>query len=215
MPRTPRIIICAECGKERPHSAKGLCGTCYQRQRRAANPERVREQHRQYRAANPERVREQARRWYAANPERIRERGRQWRAANPEFQRQWRAANHEWVRERDRQYRAANAERIRERYRQWRAANHEWRRERNQRRKSRKRALPATLTLTEWRAILAAFGHKCAYCGASRKKLTQDHVHPLSKGGAYTVQNIVPACGRCNSAKGNRPPPKPVQTLLL
>lgn len=84
----------------------------------------------------------------------------------------------------------------------------------NHRRESRKRAVRATLTLDQWQAILVAYNHHCAYCGKTGK-LTQDHIHPVSKGGEYTIHNIVPACLLCNSKKRTGPPPKPVQPLLL
>jgi 5-methylcytosine-specific restriction endonuclease McrA len=48
--------------------------------------------------------------------------------------------------------------------------------------------------------ILARWGNKCCYCNAWAAHL--DHVHPLSKGGADAVHNIVPACERCNLSKG-------------
>lgn len=43
---------------------------------------------------------------------------------------------------------------------------------------------------------------KCQYCGTS-KDLTLDHVIPRSKGGESTWTNLVTACKRCNSAKGD------------
>lgn len=49
-------------------------------------------------------------------------------------------------------------------------------------------------------AILARWGHRCAYCSAPASHL--DHVEPLSKGGTDTESNIVPACARCNLSKG-------------
>ena len=49
-------------------------------------------------------------------------------------------------------------------------------------------------------AILARWGHLCAYCPAIAKHL--DHVQPLSKGGADVESNIVPACAHCNLSKG-------------
>lgn len=78
-------------------------------------------------------------------------------------------------------------------------------------RRARKRQLPATLTILQWEAILVAYKGRCAYCGKKAPKLTQDHVVPVSKGGGYTAENIVPACKSCNSRKGGRllanPPP--------
>jgi 5-methylcytosine-specific restriction endonuclease McrA len=46
-------------------------------------------------------------------------------------------------------------------------------------------------------------GHKCQYCGATRK-LTIDHVLPKSKGGQDTWQNLVVACSRCNTLKSDK-----------
>ena len=46
------------------------------------------------------------------------------------------------------------------------------------------------------------------------KRLTMDHITPISKGGAHTASNIVPACQSCNSKKNNRAPLKPVQPIL-
>lgn len=43
---------------------------------------------------------------------------------------------------------------------------------------------------------------KCQYCGTS-KDLTLDHVIPRSKGGKSTWTNLVTACKRCNSLKGD------------
>ncbi|MBC6401408.1 MAG: HNH endonuclease [Ekhidna sp.] len=43
---------------------------------------------------------------------------------------------------------------------------------------------------------------KCQYCGTS-KDLTLDHVVPRSKGGKSTWTNLVTACKKCNSVKGD------------
>ncbi len=57
--------------------------------------------------------------------------------------------------------------------------------------------------------ILARGGRCCAYCGRgtleSGGKLHLDHVVPLHLGGDYSPANLVPACGRCNLAKGSLP----------
>ncbi|NVJ45617.1 MAG: HNH endonuclease [Cytophagia bacterium] len=46
---------------------------------------------------------------------------------------------------------------------------------------------------------------KCQYCGKS-KDLTIDHVLPKSRGGKSTWTNLVAACQRCNSIKGDKTP---------
>jgi 5-methylcytosine-specific restriction endonuclease McrA len=48
-------------------------------------------------------------------------------------------------------------------------------------------------------------GYSCAYCGA-KERLTIDHIHPASRGGEDTWENLVTACCKCNSMKGNRTP---------
>jgi len=71
-----------------------------------------------------------------------------------------------------------------------------------QKRRSMKKNLPATLTTVQWENIKLSFENKCAYCG-SELILTQEHFLPLSKGGEYTKNNIIPACRSCNSSKHN------------
>ncbi len=45
-------------------------------------------------------------------------------------------------------------------------------------------------------------GGRCQYCGIT-KDLTLDHVIPRSKGGKSTWTNLVTACKKCNSIKGD------------
>ena len=56
--------------------------------------------------------------------------------------------------------------------------------------------------------------YTCQYCNTpySRNNLTLDHVIPISKGGKTNWENIVAACGPCNSRKGNRTDMKPRRT---
>jgi len=58
------------------------------------------------------------------------------------------------------------------------------------------------LTAAEWMSIQAAWGC-CAYCGAASGALQKDCVLPLSRGGRYTLENVVPACRSCNASKSN------------
>lgn len=55
----------------------------------------------------------------------------------------------------------------------------------------------------QWAALVAAWG-ACAYCGAAGTPLQRDCVLPISRGGRYTVTNVVPACRACNASKCNR-----------
>lgn len=60
------------------------------------------------------------------------------------------------------------------------------------------------LTDAQWAGLVEAWGG-CAYCGADGADgaLQRDCVQPLSRGGRYTLENVVPACRRCNASKCN------------
>ena len=58
------------------------------------------------------------------------------------------------------------------------------------------------LTDDQWSALRDAWGG-CAYCGVTDRPLQKDCVLALSRGGRYTLLNIVPACGPCNASKCN------------
>jgi 5-methylcytosine-specific restriction endonuclease McrA len=53
------------------------------------------------------------------------------------------------------------------------------------------------------REVLKRDHYTCQYCGSS-KHLTLDHVIPRSRGGLHTWDNVVTACERCNSKKGDK-----------
>jgi 5-methylcytosine-specific restriction endonuclease McrA len=61
-------------------------------------------------------------------------------------------------------------------------------------------AVDHDLTAQQWRALQSAWGG-CAYCCAADRALQRDCVLPISRGGRYTLANVVPACGRCNASK--------------
>jgi HNH endonuclease len=54
----------------------------------------------------------------------------------------------------------------------------------------------------QWTALRTAWGG-CAYCGATDKPLQRDCILPISRGGRYTLDNVVPACPSCNTSKCN------------
>lgn len=90
---------------------------------------------------------------------------------------------------------------------QWNAANVEKVREYRNRYKALKRnASNGDLSAAAWRLIQTAFRGKCVYCGRECR-LEQDHVKPVSKGGAHAIHNVVPACRSCNATKLNNAPP--------
>lgn len=71
------------------------------------------------------------------------------------------------------------------------------------RRRSRRVAASGSdLTDAEWTRILDAWAC-CAYCGGDGAALQKDCVLPISRGGRYTLENVVPACRSCNASKCN------------
>ncbi len=58
------------------------------------------------------------------------------------------------------------------------------------------------LTDAQWAALVAAWGG-CAYCGGTEGGLQKDCMLPISRGGRYTLPNVVPACRGCNASKCN------------
>jgi 5-methylcytosine-specific restriction endonuclease McrA len=69
-------------------------------------------------------------------------------------------------------------------------------------RKRRMDAADNDLTDEQWLALKEAWGG-CAYCGAVDPAPQRDCVLALSRGGRYTLTNIVPACRSCNASKCN------------
>ncbi|GHA57722.1 HNH endonuclease [Pontibacter akesuensis] len=61
--------------------------------------------------------------------------------------------------------------------------------------------------------IMRRDNYSCQYCGGVRN-LTLDHLLPRSRGGETQWQNLVTACARCNSRKGDRTPEEAGLKLL-
>jgi len=149
---------------------------------------------RAYRTAHPEKGRKRAAAYRARHPEKIRKRKAVYNAAHKEEGREYHVA-----------YYAAYPEKERKRAAAWQQANPErWailQARGGHKRRAREAQTPATLTAREWRATLAAFDHRCAYCGCEKARFHKDHVIPVAKGGGLEAGNIVPACSACNSSK--------------
>jgi len=74
----------------------------------------------------------------------------------------------------------------------------------NNRREHRIKKLPCTLTLRQWENCKKYFKNQCAYCGELADVLHQEHLIPVSSGGPYVAENIIPSCRSCNSSKYNK-----------
>ncbi len=56
--------------------------------------------------------------------------------------------------------------------------------------------------------------YTCAYCG-STKNLTIDHILPRSRGGEDSWLNLITACEKCNTKKGNKTPEEAGMSFLF
>lgn len=73
-----------------------------------------------------------------------------------------------------------------------------------QERRSLMRNLEVSLTVEQWEFSLEYFDNRDAYTGLPMIVLSQDHIIPVSKGGGYTVNNIIPCDKHINSSKNNK-----------
>lgn len=96
-----------------------------------------------------------------------------------------------------------NKKEIRERNKEWANKNKDKIRSYKQKRRARKKGSSGSVSNIEWKELCSRYGNICLRCGSSRK-LTQDHVVPLSKGGFHTIYNLQPLCRSCNCSKHDK-----------
>ena len=76
--------------------------------------------------------------------------------------------------------------------------------------------LPRQHVTLNRRNIFARDENRCQYCGLRfpTSELSLDHVHPRSRGGGASWENLVCACARCNKKKGGRTPKEARMRLI-
>jgi len=112
-------------------------------------------------------------------------------------------ANRERDRERMRLSYAKNPKAFNDYMKKWRAANPERARAYVRLSGHRRRAAAGGefIKVEEWEELLTSYERRCAYCGVEAMLIEADHRIPLSRGGRNSIENIVPACRRCNRRK--------------
>jgi len=134
--------------------------------------------------------------YYRANQEEIRAKQRSYRIAHREQKAIY-----------NKLYSASHRKELNANLRAWKAAHPGYSRAGEHRYRARKYSALCTATPDHEKAIKAAYKGRCAYCGEKPKKLTIDHVIPLSKRGSHTPENLVPACWPCNYMKRDHEAP--------
>ncbi len=225
--------VCAQCGqaftrsgvvRRRPrYCSKSCYGKAYMPKWREGNAEHVALYASDYDATHKEERRESNRRYAADHPEVHRIWAANHRDAVNASARRSYWKNHERALETMRDWHRRNAERKSIYSREWRlgngaayrAINNAWHqtekgKAHSRRGRAKRRSvmvdIRSTLSAEQWAATLAYYQYACCYCGSVDKPLTQEHRIPISRGGHHEFGNVIPACGPCNSSKGNRLP---------
>lgn len=158
-----------------------------------ANKEKYIEKARKYREANPDKVKESHKKYTESHKEEVTRRKKIYntnnRDKNSASKKLWNEIHKEENKITRKEWESKNKDKV-SLYKRLREA--------------KQKQLPATLTVEQWQSVKDHFGNKCAYCGR-KSFLTKDHFRPLSLGGEYTINNIIPACTSCNSSKSDRP----------
>jgi 5-methylcytosine-specific restriction endonuclease McrA len=154
----------------------------YDKAYRADHPELSKSVHKAYRARHRDNSEYQAR---------VRANNKASRNRHPEYYQRYREANRS-------QYRAYN--------KAYRKDNHAYFASREAARRARLRHSGGAYTQREWSELKARYDYTCLCCGKREPEITlsPDHVIPVSKGGANTINNIQPLCLSCNRQKNAR-----------
>jgi 5-methylcytosine-specific restriction endonuclease McrA len=120
-----------------------------------------------------------------------------------EYNKIYRNKNIKRIKEKAKEWEQKNIDKRKEYKRQWELNNKDKKQIRTQKRINKLKNVFHDFNCKDWEKIKQVFNYKCAYCG-KEDKLAQEHFIPLSKGGEYTKNNIIPSCKSCNSSKGTK-----------
>lgn len=186
---------CKKCLKEYEAQNKERI-KAYRKKWREEHKTETKEYNKAYRQNNVEELKEKKKEYYLRTVEVRREKRKEYYHENRDFfvqkSKEWYAENKERKREYDREW-----------SKEWRLKNKNKVNSYNHKRRAAKKELMASLTEEQWKETVTHFKGGCAYCG-KKKKLEQEHFIPLSKGGEYSRDNIIPACRKCNASKMNK-----------
>jgi 5-methylcytosine-specific restriction endonuclease McrA len=161
-----------------------------QRSRKRARTKKYQEQQRRYREEHRVVAVKRQRTYYATHKDRLNSTRRKKYAKNPEpaklQAKTWAQKNKQRKTATDKAWVKSNPDKFK-------AAQH--------RHRTAKKSNGGSFTAAEWTALCKHYHNRCLRCG-KRRKLTADHVIPVSKGGSSNISNIQPLCGPCNSSKG-------------
>jgi 5-methylcytosine-specific restriction endonuclease McrA len=142
--------------------------------------------------------------YYQKNKDDINAYKKSWYEENKDTKiKEYKEKNKEYIKCKKKEYLMKNKDSIRKYRQKYRQLNPELSTKDKQVRKAKQKQLDSDFTVKQWKRCKKHFDNKCAYCG-EEGNMTQDHFIPLSKGGEYTINNIIPVCRSCNSSKHNK-----------
>lgn len=154
-----------------------------------------------------ERLLKQEARRYKKNRDRILARNKAWNAAHPEVMNRtteaWAKEHPECRTETYKKYHKRHKEERNAACREYAKNNPDVINAKTNKRRTAKTKAGGSFTAAEWKALCKKYKYRCLCCG-KRRKLTADHVIPVSKGGSSNIENIQPLCGPCNSSKRDK-----------
>ena len=197
--------LCIKCNKERDGKHYSYCKTCNSKRSaeyRQNNKEQLKESKKEYYQKNEEKILEKAKEYYQNNKEKIIERKKEYYQSNKEQKKEYQKEHYQ-----------NNKEKIRESQKEYNQNNTHKKREYERKRRALKQK-NIHEPYSE-KQVLELYGTSCHICkkpvnlSASRSPgapgweqgLHLDHVTPVSKGGADTLENVKPAHGLCNLQK--------------
>lgn len=152
------------------------------------NPEKRKAYNKAYRKKNRKRLLAYMAKYRKEHREEIVEYLREWKLDNPDYDKEWRAVNKKKKCKNQRKYRQRHPEKIR-------VFNAVY--------ASKRTKAGGYFTEQQWLKLCAKYDHRCLRCNR-RRKLTPDHIVPVSKGGTSNIGNIQPLCQPCNSSKNDK-----------
>lgn len=216
---------CSSCGVEKPATTeyygkvnknkdglKSKCIICYKEYMRnynkkhyAENKEQYKQNHKKWAEENHERMLNLQRDWYQKNYQIIKEkenqRSREYFENHPDYKKERYQSTKAHHNELTKNWYNKNKDRHKELTKRWRKDNRELANTYCVNYQHKKKGLPFDFSVPDWYACLEYFHQSCAYCGEKRDNLEKEHFIPVSKGGSFTKDNIIPACKSCNVSK--------------
>lgn len=183
---------CTRCGEAKPLTAfhrlraspdgyRTACKECRRPESRAnhvRNRDRINRVSAAWRAAHPERAKALVQRWHSEHREHLLREGARWRKENREYLREMAKQPKRMAHNRD---------------------NSKW-----QRAKRHAAGASRKITRAEWDQVTDSYCGLCIYCNERPAVLTQNHVESLKNGGSHSLDNLAPACRRCNCSKQSK-----------